>query len=58
VELDGPEHRTLEEVIERDKKKNEICKKNNFKLIRVENVYARRYNEIKQILVDHFSSDV
>jgi hypothetical protein len=57
VELDGPEHRTKEEVMERDKKKNEICQNYKFKLIRVENVYARRYHEIKQILIDHFSSE-
>lgn len=57
VELDGIEHKTQEEVIERDKKKNEICRKYNFKLVRVENVYARRYHEIKQILIDHFSHE-
>jgi hypothetical protein len=55
IELDGPEHRTKEEVMKRDLKKKELCKLFGLKLIRVENIYARRYNNIKQILVDYFS---
>ena len=38
-----------------DKKKNEICRAHNLQLIRVENPYARRYNHIKEILLNYFS---
>jgi hypothetical protein len=54
IELDGKEHYTKEAVIERDRKKNEICKAHNLQIIRVENSYARRYNYIKDILMDYF----
>lgn len=54
IELDGKEHYTDEVVKERDRKKNEICKKHNLQIIRVENSYARRYNHIKEILVAYF----
>lgn len=54
IELDGREHYTEEAVIERDRKKNEICKAHNLQIIRVENSYARRYNYIKDILMDYF----
>lgn len=55
IELDGKEHFSDEVVKNRDKKKNEICKAHNLQLIRVENSYARRYNHIKEILMDYFS---
>ncbi len=55
IELDGKEHFQNEIVMERDKKKNEICKKHNMQVIRVENSYARRYNHIKEILTNYFS---
>ena len=54
IELDGKEHYTEEAVKERDRKKNEICKAHNLQIIRVENSYARRYNYIKDILMDYF----
>ena len=54
IELDGKEHYTEEAVRERDRKKNEICKAHNLQIIRVENSYARRYNYIKDILMDYF----
>ena len=54
IELGGREHYTEEAVIERDRKKNEICKAHNLQIIRVENSYARRYNYIKDILMDYF----
>ena len=54
IELDSREHYTEEAVIERDRKKNEICKAHNLQIIRVENSYARRYNYIKDILMDYF----
>ncbi len=55
IELDGKEHYENDIVIARDKKKNEICRKHNLQLIRVENSYARRYNHIKDILTNYFA---
>lgn len=55
IELDGKEHFEDEVVRQRDKKKNEICKAHNLQIIRVENSYARRYNHIKEILMNYFS---
>ncbi len=55
IELDGKEHFTDEVVKSRDKKKNEICAMHNLQIIRVENSYARRYNHIKEILLNYFS---
>lgn len=54
IELDGKEHYEDEVVRQRDRKKNEICRKHNLQLIRVENAYARRYNHIKEILISYF----
>ena len=54
IELDGKEHLEDEVVRKRDAKKNAICKAHNLELIRVENSYARRYNYIKDILVQYF----
>lgn len=54
IELDGKEHLDDETVRERDRKKNEICRNHNFELIRVDNSYARRYNYMKEILIDYF----
>ncbi len=39
----------------RDRKKNAICRAHNLQIIRVENSYARRYNHIKEILINYFS---
>ncbi len=55
IELDGKEHFDNEIVMERDRKKNEICRQHNMQIIRVENSYARRYNHIKEILINYFS---
>lgn len=55
IELDGKEHFSDEVVRNRDKKKNEICAAHNLQIIRVENSYARRYNHIKEILLNYFS---
>ena len=55
IELDGKEHVENEVIMERDRKKNEICRENGFELIRIENSYARRYNYIKSILSSYFS---
>ncbi len=54
IELDGKEHYTDEVVMERDRKKQQICKEHNLHIIRVENSYARRYNHIKEILLAYF----
>ncbi len=55
IELDGKEHYEDEVVKNRDLKKKKICQEHNFELIRVENSYARRYNYIKNILMEYFS---
>lgn len=55
IELDGKEHFDSDVVINRDKKKNAICDEHHLQLIRVENSYARRYNHIKEILINFFS---
>lgn len=55
IELDGKEHYEDEVVRHRDQKKNRICEKHHLQLIRVENSYARRYNYIKDILLEYFS---
>ena len=54
IELDGNEHTNDLRVIERDKKKQQICDEHNFQLIRVPNNYARRYNYAKEILSSFF----
>ena len=56
IELDGKEHFDSEVVKNRDRKKNDICKEHDLQLIRVENSYARRYNHIKEILINFFSA--
>lgn len=55
IELDGKEHYEDEVVRHRDQKKNRICEEHHLQLIRVENSYARRYNYIKDILLEYFS---
>lgn len=54
IELNGREHYIDERVKKRDEMKRKICEKHNFTLVSVENSYARRYNFIKQILLDYF----
>lgn len=56
IELDGKEHYKDEVVKNRDNKKNKICQQHGFTLIRVDNSYARRYNYMKEILIDYFAS--
>ncbi|MGN0500203.1 MAG: AAA domain-containing protein [Ruminococcus sp.] len=56
IELDGKEHIEDEIVKARDEEKNNICLSHGFKLIRVENSYARRYNYIKEILLTYFGN--
>ena len=54
IELDGNEHTNDIRVVERDRKKQEICTRHNFQLVRVPNNYARRYNFVKDILSSFF----
>ena len=56
IEVDGKEHKENAIVRARDEKKNAICRAHGFELIRVENSYARRYNYIKNILIQYFKS--
>ena len=56
IELDGREHQENSVVMERDRKKNQICKEHGFELIRIENTYARRYQYMKNILMKYFAS--
>ena len=56
IELDGREHQEKAVVMERDRKKNQICKEHGFELIRIENSYARRYQFMKEILMKYFAS--
>ena len=55
IELDGKEHFEDDIVRARDLKKNQICRAHRLQIIRVENSYARRYNHIKEILINYFS---
>lgn len=55
IELDGKEHLEDAAVKRRDEQKNKICREHNLQLIRVENMYARRYNYIKSILMSYFA---
>lgn len=54
IELDGKEHHLEAEVKRRDLEKQSICECHQLTLIRVDNSYARRYNYIKNILIDYF----
>ena len=56
IELDGREHQEKSVVMERDRKKNQICREHGFELIRIENTYARRYQYMKNILMKYFAS--
>ena len=54
IELDGKEHFDDDIVAARDAQKDKICKAHGFRLIRVQNSYARRYSYIKEILISYF----
>ncbi|MDR0832055.1 MAG: AAA family ATPase [Bacillales bacterium] len=51
-ELNGTEHEENETVKKRDAMKKEICNKEGLELIIIPNSYARRYNHIKDILIN------
>jgi len=52
IELDGEEHYHDPRVLKRDKLKEEICRDNHIKLLRIHNDYSRRYMYLKDILLD------
>ena len=54
IDLDGKEHLEDEEIRERERQKNQICRNYKVERIRVDNSYARRYNYMKEILIDYF----
>lgn len=54
IELNGREHYERETVRRRDEQKKRICREHHFDLVCVKNSYARRYNYIKEILLDYF----
>ena len=55
IELNDKEHCEGEVVQNRDRKKKAIYDEHDLQLIRVENSYARRYQHIKEILINFFS---
>lgn len=55
IELEGKEHFSKEAVKRKLEKKRELCRAADVQLIQVENTYARRYNHMKEILLDYFS---
>jgi hypothetical protein len=56
IEVCGPEHNEDPKVIARDKKKAEICALRNLHLITIPNENVRKYNEIRQIIIDTLKS--
>lgn len=51
IELDGNEHINDQDVIRRDKLKEDICKDNSIQIIHIKNDYSRRYMYIKEIFM-------
>ena len=56
IELDKKEHLDEELLRQRDRQRAELGKKIDLQMIRVEHSYARRYNHIKEILINFFSA--
>ncbi len=56
IELEGREHLEEEVRKRREEQKQELCRKFDLQVIQVENSYARRYNYIKEILMNFFRS--
>lgn len=54
IELDGKEHLEDEILRQRERKKEQLCRQYSFELIRVDSSYARRYNYMKEILIEYF----
>lgn len=51
IEVMGTEHYNNDKVIERDRKKQEICKLHNMQLLTIRNDYVRRYSYIKETII-------
>lgn len=47
IELNGPEHRSRQDVIERDNYKKKMCEKHNIKLLFIPRECARDYTQLK-----------
>ena len=56
IEVCGPEHYEDPIVMARDKKKAEICALRNLHLVIIPNENVRKYNEIRQIIIDTLKS--
>lgn len=56
IEVMGLEHFSEAKVIERDERKQQICKQCNLKLITIHNDYVRRYQYIKNIILNTLKS--
>lgn len=54
IELEGKEHLEEPFLKEQGHKKEQICRERGFELIRVDSTYARRYNYMKEILMEYF----
>ena len=54
IELEGKEHLDDRLLKEREHRKEQICRERGFELIRVDSTYARRYNYMKEILIEYF----
>lgn len=52
IEITGSEHYSSDKHRERERRKQEICKRNHLKLITIGNDYLRRYSYIKQAILD------
>ncbi len=56
IELDGDEHYYDEDVQIRDGMKNRLCQKSGFKLLRIPNSYARRYQFVRELVLKMLKS--
>lgn len=52
IELNGPEHDSSDETKWRDSKKEQICRDNNIKLLKIGNDYSRRYMFVKESIIN------
>lgn len=55
-EFDGSEHYRNKATIARDKKKEELAKKKNLRIIRLDNRYSKDYEFLK-LLIEHYSKE-
>jgi len=56
IELDGNEHKENLKVIKRDQKKNQICKDNGIRILRIPNDYSRRYEFVRENIISLLKS--